>query len=244
VDIVSILVWVGTLTFAATGALVAVRAKFDLIGVLVLAAVTAIGGGSIRDVIVGALPPASFTNEPLLWVVAATALVTFFAHRRLRLESRVLYALDTLGLAIFAALGAERGLAYGMGMWGTVFAGAVSGVGGGVLRDVLTGQVPGIFYRAGDFYASAAAVGALATYLLQPLGDGAALMAVFSDGLTHVSLFIEPIDRVPQRQPLHTQLGATHTLMQPHGADWWITVMGDVPPQTLQRFHQALERRR
>lgn len=176
VDIVSILVWVGTLTFAATGALVAVRAKFDLIGVLVLAAVTAIGGGSIRDVIVGALPPASFTNEPLLWVVAATALVTFFAHRRLRLESRVLYALDTLGLAIFAALGAERGLAYGMGMWGTVFAGAVSGVGGGVLRDVLTGQVPGIFYRAGDFYASAAAVGALATYLLQPLGDGAALL--------------------------------------------------------------------
>lgn len=176
VDIVAILVWIGTLTFAATGALVAVRAKFDLIGVLVLAAVTAIGGGSIRDVIVGALPPASFTNETLLWVVALTALVVFVAHRRFRPESRLLYALDTLGLAIFAALGAERGLAYGMGMWGTVFAGAVSGVGGGVLRDVLTGQVPGIFYRAGDFYASAAAAGALATYLLQPLGDGAALL--------------------------------------------------------------------
>ncbi len=176
-DIVAILVWLGTLTFAATGALVAVRAKFDMVGVLVLAAVTAIGGGSIRDVIVGALPPASFTNEPLLWMVAATALVVFVVHRWLRLESRLLYVLDTLGLAIFAALGAERGMAYGMGMWGTVFAGAVSGVGGGVLRDVLTGKVPGIFYRAGDFYASAAAAGALATFLLQPLGDGVALLA-------------------------------------------------------------------
>lgn len=176
-DIVPILVWLGTLTFAATGALVAVRAKFDMVGVLVLAAVTAIGGGSIRDVIVGALPPASFTNEPLLWVVAATAVVVFALHRWMRLESRLLYALDTLGLAIFAALGAERGMAYGMGMWGTVFAGAVSGVGGGVLRDVLTGKVPGIFYRAGDFYASAAAAGALATFLLQPLGDGVALLA-------------------------------------------------------------------
>ena len=69
------------------------------------------------------------------------------------------------------------------------------------------------------------------------------LQAVYSDGLTHVSLFIEPIDRVPQRQPLQTQVGATHTLMRAHGAEWWITVMGDVPPQTLKRFHQALERR-
>lgn len=79
---------------------------------------------------------------------------------------------------------------------------------------------------------------------LEGAESASVLQVVFSDGLTHVSLFIEPIDRVPQRQPLHTQLGATHTLMQPHGADWWITVMGDVPPQTLQRFHQALERRR
>lgn len=75
--------------------------------------------------------------------------------------------------------------------------------------------------------------------------EGAAvLQVVYSDGLTHVSLFIEPIGRVPQRQPLQTQVGATHTLMRAHGTDWWITVMGDVPPQTLKRFHEALERRR
>ncbi len=171
------LVWIGTLTFAATGALVAVRKGFDLIGVLVLASVTAIGGGSIRDVIVGVLPPTSFTNEPLLWVVAATAVLVFLLPDRLREESRLLYVLDTMGLAVFAALGAERGVQYGMGMWGTVFAGAVSGVGGGVLRDVLTGKVPGIFYRFGDFYASAAALGALAYFFVSYLHPSWALAA-------------------------------------------------------------------
>jgi uncharacterized membrane protein YeiH len=67
-------------------------------------------------------------------------------------------------------------LAFGLGMWGTVFAGAVSGVGGGVLRDVLTGQVPGIFYRAGDFYASAAAFGALLTYFTYGIDPDLALI--------------------------------------------------------------------
>ncbi len=77
--------------------------------------------------------------------------------------------------------------------------------------------------------------------------DGAAasstvMQAVFSDGLTHVSMFVEPLDRERQRRPLLTQVGATHTLMQAHG-DAWVTVMGDVPPATLKQFFQALERR-
>ena len=83
---------------------------------------------------------------------------------------------------------------------------------------------------------------------LDPLDGGGAsasvLQAVFSDGLTHVSLFIEAIDRTRHMRPLLTQVGATHTLMQPHGNDWWVTVMGDVPAATLKQFHQALERRR
>lgn len=69
------------------------------------------------------------------------------------------------------------------------------------------------------------------------------LQAVFSDGLTHVSLFVEAFDRERHKRPLLTQFGATHTLMQPHGTQWWITVMGDVPAQTLKHFHRALERR-
>jgi sigma-E factor negative regulatory protein RseB len=70
------------------------------------------------------------------------------------------------------------------------------------------------------------------------------LQAVLSDGLTHVSLFIEPIDRARHTRALQTQVGATYTLMQPYGDDWWVTWMGNVPLQTLKQFHQALERRR
>jgi uncharacterized membrane protein YeiH len=174
--VIELLVWIGTVTFAATGALVAVRKRFDLVGVLVLASVTAIGGGAIRDVIVGLLPPSSFQDEPLLWVVALTGLATFFLHRFIREDGRLLYVLDTLGLAIFAALGAERGLTFGLGLWGTVFAGAVSGVGGGVLRDVLSGKIPGVLYRSGDFYAAAAAVGAFSVWLVYGLDPGLAIV--------------------------------------------------------------------
>jgi sigma-E factor negative regulatory protein RseB len=74
--------------------------------------------------------------------------------------------------------------------------------------------------------------------------NGQVLQAVFSDGLTQVSLFVEALDRQRHRQPLLTQVGATHTLMQPHGSEWWVTVMGDVPAETLKKFYQALERRR
>ncbi len=176
-DLVAFLNGLGTLTFAATGALVGVRKRFDLIGVMILASVTAVGGGSIRDVVVGFLPPAALRDDALLWGVALTGVATFYLHRYLGRLERTLYALDTLGLALFAALGAERGLTYGLGVWGVVFAGTVSGVGGGVLRDVLSGEVPGILYRAGDLYASAAAAGALVVYLLYGVDPGLSLVA-------------------------------------------------------------------
>lgn len=70
------------------------------------------------------------------------------------------------------------------------------------------------------------------------------LQAVFSDGVTRVSLFVEPADKLKARRPMQAQVGATHTLMQPHGDEWWVTVMGDVPDSTLQMFYQALQRRR
>ncbi len=167
--------YAGTITFAVAGALQGVQKRFDLVGVLVLAAVTAIGGGSIRDLVSGTIPPPALTNEPLLWAIFLTGLVVFFTHRWIP-EGKALYAFDTVSLGIFAALGAERGLEVGFGLWGTVFAGVVSGVGGGVIRDVLSGEIPGILYRSGDFYASAAAAGALAVFLTHGLDPSAALI--------------------------------------------------------------------
>jgi uncharacterized membrane protein YeiH len=174
--VLEVLVWVGTITFAASGALVAVGRRFDVVGALVLAAVAAVGGGSIRDIVGGTTPPAIFGNEALLWATTVTGLVVFFLHERIP-TGRGLYVLDTIGLGLFAALGAAKGLEVGFGFWGTIFAGAVSGVGGGVLRDLLSGQVPGILYRAGDFYASAAAAGAAVTWALFGSNPDVALVA-------------------------------------------------------------------
>lgn len=170
------LVWAGTLTFAVGGALTALQKRFDLVGVLVLAAVTAIGGGSIRDVVTGTIPPSSLTNEGLLWAIAAIAVATFALHQFIP-DGRLLYTVDTISLGLFAALGAESGLAAGFGFWGTVFAGAVSGVGGGMIRDVLSGEIPGVLYRSGDFYASAAASGAAVVYLVETAGLELAVVA-------------------------------------------------------------------
>lgn len=175
--LLDVLVWVGTITFAIAGGLQAVEKRFDLVGVLVLSAVTAIGGGSVRDVIGGRIPPPALTNEPLLWTIAGTGVAVFFLHRYLP-TGRTLYLFDTISLGLFAALGAQTGLELGFGLWGTVFAGAVSGTGGGIIRDVLSGEVPGVLYRSGDFYASAAAAGAGSVYgLAQVVDPDLALLA-------------------------------------------------------------------
>jgi len=180
------LVWLGTLVFAATGALKGVQKGFDLLGVLVLATVTAVGGGSICDVLVGTLPPSALRNEPLLWSVVLTGLLVFRFHPKVQALERPIYYLDTLGLGLFAALGAERGLEAGLGPFGVALAGTLSGVGGGVLRDVLSGEVPGILYRAGDLYASAALVGALLVYAQHPLGEAALFLGALATVLLRV----------------------------------------------------------
>ncbi|MDT7919802.1 MAG: TRIC cation channel family protein [Meiothermus sp.] len=165
-QLLDLLAWAGLLAFGVSGALVAVQKRFDLVGIIVLTGVTAIGGGAIRDVLVGSLPAGSLRNEPVLWLVFLVALLAWrFSHRLGRLE-RLIYYLDTIGLGLFAALGAERALTFGLGFWGCVFVGTVSGVGGGVLRDVLAGEIPGIFYRNRDLYASAASGGAALVFLI------------------------------------------------------------------------------
>lgn len=143
---------------------------------MILAVVTAVGGGSVRDVVAGLVPPSALTDEALLWLPVATGVLVFVVHHRLRTR-RLLYVFDTLSLGLFAALGAQRGLDVGFGLLGTVFAGTVSGIGGGIIRDVLSGDVPGVMYRAGDFYATAAAAGAATTFVLNGVDATLALAA-------------------------------------------------------------------
>jgi uncharacterized membrane protein YeiH len=133
----------GTFAFALNGALSAIRvARLDVVGVLTLGMVTTLGGGIIRDVFIDALPPATFSDWRYLVVAAAGSLIAFVFGWRLTRLSRPILVLDAAGLSLFAVTGASKALDFGVGAGQAVILGAITAVGGGTLRDVLTGRVP------------------------------------------------------------------------------------------------------
>ena len=148
----------GTFVFALSGALVGVRHRLDLFGVLVLAFAAATAGGILRDLVIGAVPPPAIADPRYLVVPAVAGLVTFFWHPVVtRLQAAVL-VLDGAGLALFAVSGAFKALAFGLGPVAAVLLGGLTGIGGGMVRDVLVSEVPTVF-RA-ELYAVAALAGA------------------------------------------------------------------------------------
>ncbi|MGA5298952.1 trimeric intracellular cation channel family protein [Nucisporomicrobium flavum] len=150
---------VGTFAFALNGALTAVRvARVDLVGVVTLGMVTAVGGGIMRDVLLGAVPPAAFADWRYLTVAAAGGLLAFLFGRGLNRFSRSIDVLDAAGLALFAVTGAGKALASGMGPVQAIILGAVTGVGGGTLRDVLVRRLPSVL--SSGLYAIPALAGA------------------------------------------------------------------------------------
>lgn len=152
----------GVFAFALNGALTAVRlARLDIVGVLTLGIITAIGGGIIRDVLIDSLPPATFSDWRYLAVAAAGSLLAFFLGRNLDRLSRPITALDAAGLSLFAVTGASKALQLGLGPVQAVILGAVTGVGGGTVRDVLIQRIPTVLRS--ELYAIPALAGALVT---------------------------------------------------------------------------------
>ena len=172
---------IGTFAFALNGALTAVRAaRLDIVGVITLGAITAVGGGVVRDVLLGALPPATFSDWRYLVVATAGALVAFlWAHRLDRLVTPITL-LDAAGLGLFAVTGAGRALEVGVGPFQAVLLGAVTGVGGGTLRDVLLGRIPTVL-RA-ELYAIPALLAAGITVAASALGLEGLVAALVAAG--------------------------------------------------------------
>jgi len=149
----------GTFVFAVNGALTGLgAARLDIVGMLTLGMVTALGGGIMRDVIIGAVPPAAFHYWPYLVVAAGGALLAFFFSRALRRFGLAIDLLDAAGLSLFCVAGAAKSLQYGLGAAPAVILGAVTGVGGGTIRDVLVRRVPTVL--TSGLYAIPALVGA------------------------------------------------------------------------------------
>src|SRR4051795_7848307 len=159
----------GTFAFALNGALTALRvARLDIVGVVTLGMITALGGGIIRDVMLGSLPPATFSDWRYLAVAAVGGLIAFTFGRHLERLNRLINVLDAAGLSLFAVTGASKALGLGLGPAQAVILGAITGVGGGTLRDVLVRQVPTVL-RSG-LYAIPALVGATVLVVLTLLG--------------------------------------------------------------------------
>ncbi|MDW2008724.1 TRIC cation channel family protein [Vibrio sp. 431] len=150
----------GTAIFAVSGVLLAGRLKMDPFGVIVLGSVTAIGGGTIRDMALGATPVFWITDTTHLWVIFITCLLTMILVRRpKRLAWWVLPVCDAIGLAVFVGIGVEKALAYNASGMVAVIMGVITGCGGGIIRDVLAREVPMVLRS--EVYATACIIGGI-----------------------------------------------------------------------------------
>lgn len=167
-DLIYVLDIIGTFAFAISGALVASKKEFDLFGVIIIAFVTAVGGGMTRDVLIDAHPINWIGDLNYIWTIMAAVVFTFLFKSKIAPLSKTMFLFDTIGIGVFTLLGAQKGLSYDLHPFIAVVMGMVSSVIGGVIRDVLTNEVPLIFKK--EIYASACLAGGtvyLITYHFQ-----------------------------------------------------------------------------
>ncbi len=175
-SIASALDWLGILVFATTGALAASRKQMDVVGFALLATATGIGGGTLRDMMLGLLPVFWVQRPAYLIVCIAVACVMFFIAHIPQSRLRWLLWLDAIGLALFAVTGAERALAAGAAASVAVAMGVVTATFGGIIRDVMAGETPVILSR--EVYVTAALVAALVYVALTLAGASRSLAMV------------------------------------------------------------------
>ncbi len=166
---------IGTVAFASSGAMVAVRKKLDLFGIVVLGVVTAVGGGMLRDLVIGSIPPSMFLNPVYVFTAFLTALILFLLFRRWpfllasrHIESfeKAMNIVDAVGLGAFTVTGINTGVKAGYGEYHflIIFLGVITGIGGGILRDIMAGETPFVLKK--HVYACASVSGACLYVLL------------------------------------------------------------------------------
>lgn len=150
----------GIFVFAISGALLAVRKNFDVFGMAVLAEVTGLGGGLIRDLVIGAVPPAAFTDLGYFTMPLVATVLVFFLHPHVERIQGAVNVFDAAGLGLFCVTGTVKAYEYGLGLTASAALGLATAAGGGVLRDVLANEVPSLLRWDRDLYAVPAIVGA------------------------------------------------------------------------------------
>ena len=166
-NIIYILDICGTFAFAISGALVAIKKEFDAFGVIIIAFVTAVGGGMLRDVLINAHPINWIGDINYIWIIFLAVIFTFLFKSKISPLRKTMFLFDTIGISVFTLLGLEKGLAYNLHPFLALVMGMVSAVFGGVIRDVLTRKIPLIFKK--EIYASACLSGGLIYLLLDTI---------------------------------------------------------------------------
>ncbi|WP_299836326.1 trimeric intracellular cation channel family protein [uncultured Tenacibaculum sp.] len=177
-DVIYVIDILGTFAFAISGALVASKKDFDLFGVIILAFVTAVGGGMLRDVLINAHPINWIGDLNYIKTIAVAVVFTFLFKRRIEPLRKTFFLFDTIGISVFTLLGLQKGLSYDLPSVVAIIMGMVSAVFGGVIRDVLTREVPLIFKK--EIYASACLAGGLVYLLLKKLNADENFSFIFS----------------------------------------------------------------
>lgn len=157
-SVIFILELLGTLVFAISGALTAAERKFDLMGISIIAFVTALGGGTLRDVLIGSTPVSWLQDPSLLVVISIGILLAFIFNKRLNALRKTFFLFDSIGLGLFAIAGMQKAIDFDIYPVYAVLCGMITATFGGMLRDILCNEVPIIFRK--EIYATAALVGA------------------------------------------------------------------------------------
>ena len=183
-DMIAVLDWIGTFVFALSGGLLGVRKRFDLFGVLFLAFVVAVAGGMMRDVLIGAVPPVAITQIHYFLIAMVGGLITFTWYPRIVTLRQQILLFDAVGLGLFAVIGAQKAIAYGVNPLMAALLGMITGIGGGMTRDILAGDTPFVLYS--DLYAVAALAGAgvvsvasatgVSQFIAMPLGAAVCIL--------------------------------------------------------------------
>ena len=167
----------GTMAFAVTGAFKAIEHKSDIVGIIILSTITGVTGGVVRDLVFGRIPPLAVADPLYLVITTATAIAIFFLYKVLRKHWNMFLKFDAIGLGVFTVIGASFAYEFaGLNFLAMAFAGLVTAVGGGILRDVFVNEVPIVFVK--ELYASASFVGVVMLFALVAAGVNLGVAAI------------------------------------------------------------------
>lgn len=173
----------GTMAFAVTGAFKAIENKADIVGIVILATITGVAGGTIRDIVLGKFPPNSIIDPSYVIITVSTGLVLFFLYLKLKKHWNVFLKFDAIGLGVFTVIGATFAYnIFGLNFLAMVLAGMLTAVGGGILRDVFVNQVPIVFVK--EMYASASFVGVVVFYFILLVGADLYIASIVGISIT------------------------------------------------------------